>query len=376
MESHSIRYDWRRILNAGAGAAAAMISLALIGSADVVLVKHFFDPQSAGLYAAAALRRKDAALPRRFHSDRAVAAGRRSSRARRADARSSNGKPAAVRGGRALRALRLQIFRHHVLHALVGHAFDAAAPLLVTYGLAMVFLAFTNALTTYGIATHRLAFTVPLLICTLGTLGTIVVIHPTLATSSKSSLSEMRLPRSPSRASLLAAAKHDRSPVDRVTRVLLIGGSGQLGTAIRQRWSDCEIVAPAHGEVPFEESATVRDALDRIRPDVLVNAAAFHDVDRCENEPEQAFAINAVAVGRAASLALECGMRFVTISTDYVFDGKTNEPYGEDAAPHPLSTYGASKLAGEYLSDRIGSRAFVVRTCGLYGRSPSPARRR
>ena len=65
----------------------------------------------------------------------------------------------------------------------------------------------------------------------------------------------------------------------------------------------------------------------------------------------------------------------MTISTDYVFDGNTNEPYGEDAAPHPLSTYGASKLAGEYLANRIGSRAFVVRTCGLYGRSASPARR-
>lgn len=160
-----------------------------------------------------------------------------------------------------------------------------------------------------------------------------------------------------------------------MTRVLLIGGSGQLGTAIRREWSDCEIVAPAHGEVPLEESAIVRDALDRIRPDVFVNAAAFHDVDQCENEPERAFAINAVAVGRAASLALERGMRFVTISTDYVFDGDASEPYDEDAAPHPLSTYGASKLAGEYLSDRIGSRAFVVRTCGLYGRSPSPARR-
>ncbi len=159
-----------------------------------------------------------------------------------------------------------------------------------------------------------------------------------------------------------------------MTRVLLIGGSGQLGSAIRQRWSDCEIVAPSHGELPLEESARVRDALDRVRPDVLVNAAAFHDVDECENEPERAFAVNTVAVGRAASLALERGVRFVTVSTDYVFDGKAREPYAEAAAPHPLSVYGASKLAGEYLSDRAGSRAFVVRTCGLYG-SASSARR-
>jgi hypothetical protein len=69
-----------------------------------------------------------------------------------------------------------------VLHALVGHAFDAAAPLLVTYGTAMVLLALTNALTFYGIATHRLAFTVPLLVCTLGTLAAIALIHTTLGT--------------------------------------------------------------------------------------------------------------------------------------------------------------------------------------------------
>ncbi len=156
-----------------------------------------------------------------------------------------------------------------------------------------------------------------------------------------------------------------------MTRVLLIGGSGRLGTAIRQRWSDCEIIAPPHRELPLEESLAVRDALDRIRPDVLVNAAAFHDVDRCENEPERAFAINAVAVGRAASLAYERDVPFVTISTDYVFDGKATEPYAEDATPHPLSAYGVSKLAGEYLSERIGAPAFIVRTCGLYGNASS-----
>jgi len=75
-----------------------------------------------------------------------------------------------------------KFFGTFVLHALVGHAFDAAAPLLVTYGLAMVLLALTNALTYYGIATHRLAFTVPLFICTFGTLGAIAMYHPSLAT--------------------------------------------------------------------------------------------------------------------------------------------------------------------------------------------------
>jgi dTDP-4-dehydrorhamnose reductase len=154
----------------------------------------------------------------------------------------------------------------------------------------------------------------------------------------------------------------------------LIGGSGQLGTAIRQRWEDCEIVAPSRAELDLGESTQVRYAIERFRPDVVVNAAAFHDVDRCEDEPERAFAINALAVGAAAAHARDCGAVFVTISTDYVFNGAATAPYGEDCAPHPLSVYGLSKLAGEYLVEFLAARAFVVRTCGLYG--PAAERRR
>jgi dTDP-4-dehydrorhamnose reductase len=158
-------------------------------------------------------------------------------------------------------------------------------------------------------------------------------------------------------------------------RVLLIGGSGRLGTAIRRTWIDCEIVAPAHAELAIEDETQLRDALHRVRPDALVNAAAFHDVDRCETEPERAFEINAFAVGRAARLAAERDALFVTISTDYVFDGHTNVPYAEDAVAHPLSLYGMSKLAGERLVEASGAHAFVVRTCGLYGASTSSAGR-
>lgn len=156
-------------------------------------------------------------------------------------------------------------------------------------------------------------------------------------------------------------------------RVLLIGGTGQLGTAIRRGWNDCEIVAPARRELELERTADLRAALERIRPEVLVNAASFHDVDRCEKEPERAFAVNAGAVGRAARLACELGVPFVTISTDYVFDGDSAVPYREDVPPHPLSVYGASKLAGERLALR-SEGIFVVRTCGLYGSTSSSGR--
>jgi dTDP-4-dehydrorhamnose reductase len=158
-------------------------------------------------------------------------------------------------------------------------------------------------------------------------------------------------------------------------RVLLLGGSGQLGTAIRQRWKECQIVAPSHEALRLEDREEVRVAIERCRPDVVVNAAAFHDVDRCEAEPRPAFEINALAVRDAARFARDAGSIFVTISTDYVFDGETTAPYAEHDAPHPLSVYGASKLAGEFLVDSLRTNALVVRTCGLYGDASAKGRR-
>jgi O-antigen/teichoic acid export membrane protein len=182
VEPRAVRYDWRRILNASAGAAAATISLALIGSADVVLVKHFFSPHAAGLYAAAALGGKILLYLVGFIPT--VLLPQAADRHARG-AQTHEVLTASLLMFTVVALFGLFVFRYFgldVLHALVGHAFDAAAPLLVTYGMAMVLLALTNALTSYGIATHRLAFTAPLLICTLGTLAAIVLIHPTLTT--------------------------------------------------------------------------------------------------------------------------------------------------------------------------------------------------
>jgi O-antigen/teichoic acid export membrane protein len=182
VQAHDVRYDWRRILNAGAGAAAATIALALMGSADVILVKHYFSEHQAGLYAAASLGGKMLLYLAGFIPTVLLpqAADRH---ARGAQTREVLMMSLIMFAAVAL--FGLFVFRYFgidVLHALVGRAFDAAAPLLVTYGFAMVLLALTNALTYYGIATHRLAFTVPLLICTIGTLAAIALIHPSLRT--------------------------------------------------------------------------------------------------------------------------------------------------------------------------------------------------
>ena len=157
-------------------------------------------------------------------------------------------------------------------------------------------------------------------------------------------------------------------------RVLLLGGAGRLGSAVRARWSDCEIAAPAHGELAIERSDLLADAVARFRPDAIVNAAAFHDVDRCERETARAFQVNAVAVGQAARIARDANAIFVTIGTDYVFDGASAMPYLESDAPHPLSAYGTSKLAGEYLVEHVRGRSFVVRTCGVYGAAGAQGR--
>ena len=215
----------------------------------------------------------------------------------------------------ALAACGLFVFRYFgltVLHALVGHAFDASAPLLVTYGLAMVLLALTNALTSYGIATHRLAFTVPLLISTLGTLAAIVVVHPTPRDGRRDIGRRQRRRRGRGRRLADRAAAHDGPPFDRVKRVLLIGGSGQLGTEILQALAST--ARSRRRRIGSSTSQTARAFAPRSSafvPTPWSTAPRLHDVDRCESEPERAFEINALAVAasRCARARVRRGLR-------------------------------------------------------------------
>jgi dTDP-4-dehydrorhamnose reductase len=95
--------------------------------------------------------------------------------------------------------------------------------------------------------------------------------------------------------------------------------------------------------------------------------SAFHQVDVCETEPEMSFAVNATGAYNLACLAADLDFTLVHFSTDYVFDGRSRNPYPEDALPNPLSVYGTSKLAGEFLVHNFCPRHFVIRTTGLYG---------
>jgi dTDP-4-dehydrorhamnose reductase len=150
-------------------------------------------------------------------------------------------------------------------------------------------------------------------------------------------------------------------------RIAIAGGSGQLGSALREALAGRELAAPSHAELAFEDGDALARFLDGVRPDVLINCTAFHNVDACEREPERAFAINALAVDRAAALCAARGVAFATVSTDYVFAGTLGRAYREDDAVDPLTAYGASKAAGEFLTRRHGPRHYVVRTSGVFG---------
>lgn len=166
-------------------------------------------------------------------------------------------------------------------------------------------------------------------------------------------------------------------------KVAVIGATGQLGTDLVERFAaeGDEVVALGHDDVRVEDAGSVRAALEAAHPDAVVNAAAFHHLGRCEEEPGRAFAVNALGALNVARAARELGVANVYVSTDYVFDGAAGRPYHEDDAPRPLSVYGASKLAGEHLTlapppvgAEEGGRAFVVRVSGIYGKVPSRAK--
>ena len=160
-------------------------------------------------------------------------------------------------------------------------------------------------------------------------------------------------------------------------RVFLTGGSGQLGAALLRAFaSDGDVVvAPPRTQLDITDHAAVRRQVAEARPDVIVNCAAFNDVDGAEERPAEAFAINAFAVRSLARAAEDAGAALVHYSTDFVFDGTAREPYAEDAAPAPQGAYSASKLLGEWFA-LDAPRAFVLRVESLFGTPPGWSGRR
>jgi dTDP-4-dehydrorhamnose reductase len=150
-------------------------------------------------------------------------------------------------------------------------------------------------------------------------------------------------------------------------RILLIGAGGQLGADLQKALSHEVVIPLTHSEIEVTDSTSIRRAFEQNSPEVVINTAAFHRVDDCETDADRAFRVNALAVHALAIACKEFGAALVHFSTDYVFGGEKTEPYVETDCPHPLSVYGASKLAGEQLLAATLEQHFLVRTCGLYG---------
>lgn len=156
-------------------------------------------------------------------------------------------------------------------------------------------------------------------------------------------------------------------------KLLLLGGNGQVGRELRR-------VLPALGELvvatregadgdavaDFDAPDSLPALIDRIAPDVVVNAAAYTAVDRAESEPDAAFRVNALAPGAIAQACAAPGALLLHYSTDYVFDGSASRPYREDDVTAPPGVYGASKLAGEEAIRASGARHAILRTAWVY----------
>jgi len=153
-------------------------------------------------------------------------------------------------------------------------------------------------------------------------------------------------------------------------KILLIGARGQLGQEIlavaRDQGND-EIFPVTHEQLDIRDAARVRDLVQRERPQCIINTAAFHKVDLCEDEPETTFAVNEGGARNLAEAAEEIGALMLQLSTDYVFDGEKTSPYVENDEARPISVYGRSRLAGERAVAASCRRFLIIRTCGLYG---------
>lgn len=151
-------------------------------------------------------------------------------------------------------------------------------------------------------------------------------------------------------------------------RILLSGKNGQVGWELQQTLAPLgEVIACDHQELDLVDVSQLRSRILDLRPDLIVNAAAYTAVDRAESEPEQAMQINATAPGAMAEVAKEIGALLVHYSTDYVFDGTGITPYTEDNPTSPLNVYGTTKLAGENAIRSSGAQHLIFRTSWVYG---------
>lgn len=151
--------------------------------------------------------------------------------------------------------------------------------------------------------------------------------------------------------------------------IAIVGSGGRLGAALLREWRTRgeQVIGFNRELLDLGNLSCVREELEPLDFDVLVNCAAQTNVDRCEREPEEARQINSGAVATLADICTRKKARFIHISTDYVFDGTKRTPYEEDDEPNPISKYGESKLSGERCVHAVSDRHLVVRVSWVFG---------
>lgn len=156
-------------------------------------------------------------------------------------------------------------------------------------------------------------------------------------------------------------------------KILITGRNGQVAQALLTSLQGLgELICLGRAELDLVDAEAIRVRVRALRPDLIINAAAYTAVDQAESEPAPAFAINATAPGVLAEEAKALGVPLIHYSTDYVFDGSQARPYQDDDQPQPLGVYGQSKLAGEQAIAAVGGQYLILRTSwvySLYGRN-------
>jgi dTDP-4-dehydrorhamnose reductase len=152
-------------------------------------------------------------------------------------------------------------------------------------------------------------------------------------------------------------------------RIVVFGCGGQLGVELKREFTErgCEVRGFERGDVDITDGVQVERAVAEFDPAVVINAAAYNQVDVAEKEPLAAVQVNALAVRNLAIACRQSDARLVHFSTDYVFDGTAGRPYTEDDAPHPLGAYAVSKLGGELYAQAYLDDPLIIRTSGVFG---------
>jgi dTDP-4-dehydrorhamnose reductase len=159
-------------------------------------------------------------------------------------------------------------------------------------------------------------------------------------------------------------------------KTAVIGANGQLGSDIVKAFktNGDDVIELNHSQIEVSDIDSVSNSLKNIKPDVVINTSAQHNVEKCEQDPSLSFAVNGIGARNLAIVCKDLDSTLIHISTDYVFDGSKMAPYIEPDKTSPLNVYGNTKVSGEQFVESIAKKYFVVRTSGVYGHNPCRAK--